>query len=126
MPKVNIPKSLIDPTYRYKRDMIEIIIQNTQGGITKLVNIENIAIQLGVELDELLKFLKKKTTTSMIQKNGIFLNKTETVENIEKYIEDFVVKEVLCPKCKNPEFSLEVTKKTVSKTCKACGHNRIS
>lgn len=125
MPKVNIPKSLIDPTFRYKRDIIEIIIQNTQGGITKLVNIENIATQLGTPLDDLLKFLKKKTTTSMIQKNGIFLKKTETVENIEKYIEEFITKEILCPQCNNPEFSLESTKKTTTKTCKACGHNRL-
>ena len=51
MPKLNIPRSVNDPTYRYKRDKIEIVIQNTNGGITKLLNIDKIALQLGCEVN---------------------------------------------------------------------------
>jgi translation initiation factor 2 beta subunit (eIF-2beta)/eIF-5 len=124
MPKVNIPNSATDPTYRYKRDKIEITIQNTNGGITKLLNIDKIAVQLGTKQDEILKFLKKKANTSIIEKNGPFLRKSETVENIENMLEDFIKKEILCPLCNNPEFTAEIVKKTCIKTCKACGHSR--
>lgn len=124
MPKVNIPSSVNDPTYRYKRDKIEIVIQNTNGGITKLLNIDKIAIQLGSTQDDILKFLKKKANTGIIEKNGPFLRKSETVDNLENILEEYILKEVLCSKCSNPEFSTENVKKTCIKTCKACGHSR--
>ena len=124
MPKVNIPASVRDPTYRYKRDKIEIVIQNTNGGITKLLNIDKIAQQLGTTQDDILKFLKKKCNTSIIEKNGPFLRKSETIDNIEKVLEEFILKEVLCPKCSNPEFTSEKVEKTEVKTCKACGDSR--
>jgi len=124
MPKLNIPRSVNDPTYRYKRDKIEIVIQNTNGGITKLLNIDKIALQLGCEVNEILKFLKKKANTGIIEKNGPFLRKSETVDNLENIIEDFISECILCPLCKNPEFTAEHLKKTCIKTCKACGHSR--
>lgn len=124
MPKVNIPRSNVDPTYRYKRDKMEIIIQNTNGGITKLLNIDKIAEQLGEDVLTILKFLKKKCNTNIIEKNGPFLRKTETVDNLENVLEEFISKEILCPKCSNPEFCIERTNKT--KTCKACGHSRTN
>ena len=126
MPKINIPSSINDPSYRYKRDKIEIVIQNTNGGITKLLNIDKIAEQLGCEIGDILKFLKKKANTSIIEKNGPFLRKTETIENIEDMLENFISSEILCPKCKNPEFTEEKVKKTCIKTCKACGHSRTN
>jgi translation initiation factor 5 len=124
MPKLNIPRSVHDPTYRYKRDKIEIVIQNTNGGITKLLNIDKIALQLGSTQEDILKFLKKKANTSIIEKNGPFLRKSETVENLEDMLEEYILKEILCPKCSNPEFTEEKIKKTSIKTCKACGYSR--
>lgn len=123
--QVNIPKSINDPSYRYKRDIIKIEIQNSNGGITKLSNIEIISNQLGCQVNDILKFLKKKINTSTIEKNGIFLKKIETQDNIEKIIEDFIKIEILCPKCNNPEFNVESGKKII-KICKACGHSRNS
>jgi translation initiation factor 2 beta subunit (eIF-2beta)/eIF-5 len=118
MVKVNIPKSNDDPTYRYKRDKIEIEIHNNNGGMTKLNNIEIISNQIGCELDEILKFIKKSINVNLIQKNGIFIRKIETQNNIEEKIEDYIQKEILCKKCKNPEFIKEKNKKI----CKACGN----
>ena len=126
MVKVNIPRSNIDPTYRYKRDKVEITIQNTNGGITKLLNIDKVATQLGCEISDILKFLKKKVNTSIIEKNGPFLRKTETVDNIENMLEEFISKEILCPKCNNPEFNIEKVDKTFVKICKACGNARTN
>ena len=124
MVKVNIPRSTTDPTYRYKRDKIEIVIQNTNGGITKLLNIDKISQQLGSTQEDILKFLKKKANTSIIEKNGPFLRKTETVDNLEDMLEEYISKEVLCGKCNNPEFTAEKVDKTFIKTCKACGYIR--
>jgi len=124
MVKVNIPRSTTDPTYRYKRDKVEITIQNTNGGITKLLNIDKISQQLGSTEEDILKFLKKKANTSIIEKNGPFLRKTETVENLEVMLEEYIVKEILCGNCNNPEFTAEKVDKTFIKTCKACGYTR--
>ena len=126
MPKVNIPSYVCDFSYRYKRDRIEITIQNTNGGMTKLLNIDKIALQLGSIQEELLKFLKKKANTSIIEKNGIFLRKIESVDNIEKIIEEFIIKYVLCQQCSNPEFIAEKVNNTEVKTCKACGYSRTN
>ena len=125
MVKVNIPKSINDPTYRYQRDTIKIEIYNNNGGMTKLDNIETVSTQLGCELDDILKFLKKSLNVNLIQKNGVFIRKVETQNNIEDKIEEYILKEILCNKCKNPEFILEKTKKDKKKTCKACGHTQI-
>jgi translation initiation factor 2 beta subunit (eIF-2beta)/eIF-5 len=124
MVRVNIPSSVLDPTHRYKRDKIEIVIQNTNGGITKLLNIDKIALQLKCEVSDMLKFLKKKANTSIIEKNGPFLRKSESVENIEKILEEYIEKEILCPTCNNPEFNAEKVEKTEVKTCLACGFSR--
>jgi translation initiation factor 5 len=126
MVKVNIPKSNPDPSFRYKRDQIEIQIHNNNGGITKLNNIDKIADQLGSPIDHIIKYIQKKSNTGIIKKDGIFLRKTDNVENIEKIIEEYILKEVLCPKCNNPEFNINVEKKTTIKTCKACGEKRES
>lgn len=123
MNKVNIPKSVNDPTYRYKRETIKVEVHNNNGGMTKLINIENISTQIGTELNDLLKFIKKYLNVNIIQKNGIFIRKVETSQNIENILEEYITKEVLCKKCKNPEFTLNKDKKNTTKTCKACGHS---
>ena len=98
MVKVNIPKSINDPTYRYQRDSIKIEIHNNNGGMTKLDNIEVISNQLGCDVDDILKFLKKSLNVILIQKNGVFIRKVETHNNIEDKIEEYIQKEILCVK----------------------------
>jgi translation initiation factor 5 len=126
MVKVNIPKCNPDPSFRYKRDVIEIVIHNNNGGITKLNNIDKISEQLGCQIDDIVKFIQKKSNTGIIKKDGIFLRKIDTVDNLEIIIEEYIKKEVLCPKCNNPEFNVDIQKKKTIKTCKACGHTRES
>jgi translation initiation factor 5 len=121
MVKINIPKSINDPTYRYQRDIIKVEVHNNNGGMTKLINIETIATQLGCELDDILKFFKKCLNVNIIKKEGIFIRKVETQQDIENILEEYIQKEVLCKKCKNPEFTLNKDKKKIIKTCKACG-----
>lgn len=119
MSKVNIPKSVNDPFYRYKRDQIKVQILNNNGGVTKLTNICEICNQLDVEIKSLLQFFKKKLNVSIIEKD-LIIKKIETVDNLEKILEEYIVLNVVCPKCSNPEFSLINEKKS----CKACGNIR--
>jgi translation initiation factor 5 len=119
--KVNIPKSKTDPTYRYKRDQIDITVQNIKGGITKINNLDVIAKQLCDETSFIIKFLKKKTNTSITDnEKGILINKVEKVDNLEEYLEEFIQKYILCPKCSNPEFTFDKS----TRICKACGISR--
>lgn len=116
--KVNIPKSITDPTYRYKRDQLDITVQNIKGGITKINNLDVITKQLGDDITFIIKFLKKKTNTSITNnEKGILINKVEKVEKLEEYLEEFIIKHILCHKCLNPEFTFDKT----TRICKACG-----
>ena len=119
--KINIPKSNSDPTYRYKRDQLEITVQNIKGGITKINNLETISSQLGDDISHIIKFLKKKTNTSITNNDkGILINKTEQVSKLEEYLEEYIKKNILCPNCSNPEFTID----KLTRICKACGFER--
>ena len=58
--KVNIPKTNLDSFFRYKRDEIEIKVLNSNGGNTELTNIKTISVQLGDDLELIIKYIKKK------------------------------------------------------------------
>ena len=118
--RVNIPKSSDDLFMRYKRDVIEINYFTKKGGITQLLNIEKIAKEIYTETPVLLAFIQKNRCTSkpMMNSNGIFLQGMFSVEVLEKIIEEFIEKIVICSVCQNPEYSIEEGKKY----CKACGN----
>jgi len=42
-------------------------------------------------------------------------------EYLEKLLDKFIIKYVLCSKCKYPELRMEVIKKDLLSTCNACG-----
>jgi translation initiation factor 2 beta subunit (eIF-2beta)/eIF-5 len=125
MSKVNIPKSNIDPCFRYKRDNVKIQILNNNGGVTKLVNIETIAKTLNVSVKDILNYFKKKLNVTVIEKE-LIIKKVETVNNLEEILEEYIKNNILCTKCANPEFTEESNKKTKIKICKACGFTRES
>ena len=125
MSKVNIPKSNIDPCFRYKRDEIKIQIVNNNGGVTKLLNIENIASILNISLKDILSYFKKKLNVTIIEKE-LIIKKVETVNKLEELLEEYIKNNVLCTQCNNPEFTEVMNKKTKTKVCKACGFSRES
>lgn len=123
MSKVNIPKSNNDPCFRYKRDEIKIQIQNNNGGVTKLLNIEAIASTLNSNVKDILSYFKKKLSVTIIEKDFI-IKKVETVNKLEEILEEYIKINILCPQCANPEFTEEINKKSKIKICKACGFSR--
>ena len=125
MSKVNIPKSNPDPFFRYKREEIKIQVLNNNGGVTKLLNIETIALSLNSSVKDILSYFKKKLNTTIMEKD-LIIKKVETVNKLEEILEEFIKLNILCPKCVNPEFTEQIDKKSKTKTCKACGFNRDS
>ena len=123
MSKVNIPKSNQDPFFRYKREEIKIQILNNNGGVTKLLNIEAIALTLNSSVKDILSYFKKKLNVTIMDKE-LIIKKVETVNRLEELLEEYIKLNILCPKCANPEFSEQNDKKTKIKTCKACGFSR--
>lgn len=113
--KVNIPKSVTDQFYRYKRDIIIIEYIHKNGVQTKLSNIDVIAKQLKVDIKDITSYFKKKLGVSLIQniriQGQIELKVLEN--NLEKYIEKYI----LCKNCRLPELN--------DMDCKACGYSNI-
>jgi translation initiation factor 2 beta subunit (eIF-2beta)/eIF-5 len=111
-PTVPIPASVTDPFYRYKRDSLHISIERKKGTQTRLENIDRIANQLNVPIKHLIKTLSKAIGSRI--SGGVIAGKIEAYV-LEKVLEDFIVREVLCTKCKLPELD-------ATHNCKACGH----
>ena len=59
MTLVNIPRSVDDMFYRYRRHTIQIGIVQKQGGMTQLKNVDIIAKEIYSNVDDILKFLQK-------------------------------------------------------------------
>jgi translation initiation factor 2 beta subunit (eIF-2beta)/eIF-5 len=112
---VCIPASIADPFYRYKRDRLHISVERKKGFQTRLENIDRIAHQLNVPAKHLIKTLSKAIGSRI--SGSVIAGKIE-VSVLEKVLEDFIAREVLCSKCKLPELD-------TTRTCKACGHATI-
>lgn len=113
MTLINIGGNSNDIYYRYKRDIISIVTINKQGGLTEITNMEKIQRQLQVPDEFVVKFYRniKKRGKSMVRP-GVIRGEI-SVRELEKILEKMIVKYVLCPKCKLPEWNREV--------CNACG-----
>jgi translation initiation factor 2 beta subunit (eIF-2beta)/eIF-5 len=121
MTTVNIPKSNLDPFFRYKREEIRIQILNNNGGVTKLLNIGTIASTLNSSVKSILNYFKKKLNVTVMEKDNI-IKKVETVSKLEEILESYILENILCKDCTNPEF----TEKNNKRICKACGLSRNS
>ena len=107
--KVNIPKTINDPFYRYQRDIIK--IENVKLGI-KIVNLDLICKQSYLDENTVLKYIKKKLGCN-VKNNIIYLNDVNIKQKLEDILEELILNN-LCFKCNNPEV--------VNKKCQACGN----
>jgi translation initiation factor 2 beta subunit (eIF-2beta)/eIF-5 len=106
-------KTLIDPSYRYKRD---IIVIDKSGQFSILKNIVSITKDLNIKLEDLIKYLQKKLSQTIIldKTTNIYKMKNINVTDIEKFLEQYIVENMVCTKCQLPEVK--------DKICKACGN----
>jgi translation initiation factor 5 len=120
--KFNIPKDNSDPFFRYKRHQIEIQHINKKNGLVVLDNFNVIAKELNRPVNDVIKYFRKKLGMSITISNSTFQIKSSggggiTVDVLEKILESYIEKFVLCKKCGNPETS------PLNFQCLACGNN---
>jgi translation initiation factor 5 len=113
MELVNIPKSVQDPFYRYKRHLPILDYSSKFGGLTTFKNVEQICSEIYTLPEDIIKYMKRgfgmsfKSTSPLSMKGGY------TPEQVDEIIEKFIRQYVICKTCKNPE--------TGDGVCKACG-----
>jgi translation initiation factor 2 beta subunit (eIF-2beta)/eIF-5 len=103
-----------DPFYRYKRDTIQTFYDNANGITTHLVNIEIIAKQIKAPVESLCKYLQKNMGLNKFN-NGKVQGRL-LPDQVEKSIDKFIEKYLICVKCKVPEWDYN------DKRCKGCGY----
>jgi translation initiation factor 2 beta subunit (eIF-2beta)/eIF-5 len=109
---LNIPQSMIDPFYRYRREKLRL---EPRGKKTHLLNLPKIAQQLNRTPEELISLFKKSTGSTMYPKNNqIVINGNFTVDQLETILESYIEDHVVCSTCGNPET-------TSAGRCLACG-----
>ena len=128
----NVDPTVNDIFYRYKRDQIDIVNSNKNNGTSTLTNLDLISKQLCAKITSrenrttisntithaILKRIKRKLGVSITTQNDQFvINGNILSESIEEIINDFVVKYILCPKCRLPEWG--------EGCCSACGFTNI-
>lgn len=115
MSKININRS-DDPFYRYKMQSIMTVYER---GHTVLINIMNISHDLNRPMEDILRFLKSKLSTSIIDKNDkIKIKGIVEKDKLQELIFDYIKIYVLCKECNNPETIITNNKLR----CGACGN----
>jgi Domain found in IF2B/IF5 len=84
---IPIPSSITDPFYRYRRNKLEIVVKNKNGGQTLLENIDQIASQLHVSTSELIKAIAKGTGCGM---NKNVISGIIDIDKLEIILEKFI------------------------------------
>ena len=112
-----------DAFYRYKMPKLITKIEGKGNGIkTKLVNITEIAKAIGRSPEHLVKFITYELATSSKKTDEYILNGSHSEASIKEKLYKFIEKYIQCFNCKNPETTIEKTKKnTIVLMCKACG-----
>lgn len=120
---VSIPKSK-DGEDRYMRDIIITSKINRFGGITRTENLRKIIEQTNIPRKMIISYFKSKLGCRIEEsKDEILIFKDLEEDRLEDILEEFIEKNVICPRCKNPEFEIETGKKKDKWKCKACGDN---
>ncbi len=116
--KVNIPKDIDDPFYRYTR----IVLTPTYTGTKTIISKDHfakLASQLYRTSEELISYLKKNLARSITSdKQSWIISGMVFADDLDESIEDYIHEHVLCKKCNLPETRLENKKLK----CSACGY----
>ena len=122
--RINIPRDINDPHYRYTREPLKTVVAGSGNGIhTRIINLESIGRDLKREPIHLLKFFSIEVAT-MIRATKIkdfIINGKFASDRLEKALDIFIDKYVLCGTCKNPETHYKLKGKNIHLECISCG-----
>ena len=124
--ELNIPSTVKDPHYRYKMPKIQIATQGSGNGIkTNWINLPEVSNALKVPLLYPIKFIARELGSNTETKsNSYLINGSHDAEQMQKLLDKFIKKYVLCPKCHLPEIHGKVRvgkKNEIKSTCRSCG-----
>ena len=128
MSKINIrgiKDNSNDSSYRYKMERMNLKIE---GKKTVIANLSKVAGDIGRNEKTLLNYFGKSfgcTTTYEVKTGKAIVSKVVSLSDLEPKLFSYIETYVLCDTCKNPETSLEESKKGLSKLCKACGKSNF-
>jgi translation initiation factor 5 len=115
-------KLSIDPTHRndmFERYVMDIpILKSTckNGGTIIWTNIQTVIRQLQCSEKDILSWFKKQLGTSIKSTNeGWKISTNVQSDKLLSFLDAFIIKYVLCKRCRNPESDS-------NNRCKACGH----
>lgn len=116
---INIPKTVNDPFYRYRRPIIE--IEKQKNG-SKVKNLNALAKSMYLEDSTIIRFLQKKLGCQ--SKEDILLKKDVNVDKLDNLFEELVLL-LICIECNNPEMQVCKENQDTSIKCLACGNSRV-
>jgi len=118
-----------DAFYRYKRPELKTKVEKpgTNGVKTVIENISAIAKALKVPPEYPTQFLGYKLCTQATYEDSAdrtctIVKGKHTEQELDKALDEFIQKFVLCPTCKLPETRISVKKGQVRIKCASCGH----
>ncbi|TPX62406.1 hypothetical protein PhCBS80983_g00431 [Powellomyces hirtus] len=128
MSAINIRRDVSDKFYRYKMPKLISKIEGKGNGIkTAIPNMSDIAKALSRPTAYPTKYFgcELGAQVKCDEKNDRYIvNGAHDAEKLQKALDGFIDKFVLCPSCKNPETDLIITKdEYIYRDCKACGAN---
>lgn len=110
-----------DSCYRYKMEPLRTTITNAKGGTTIVENAKQVAHDIYRELPDLKSWFAKSLSTRVSVDNGrIIISGRYTEQQLQKSLQIYISKNVLCHKCGNPETP---TVKKRTRKCQACGYS---
>ncbi|PGH29667.1 translation initiation factor 5 [[Emmonsia] crescens] len=125
MATINIRRDNPDPFYRYKMERLQAKIEGKGNGIkTVVVNLNSVAQSLSRPPAYLIKYFGFELGAQANAKptdDRWIINGAHDASKLQDYLDGFILKFVLCKKCKNPETEVVVKEPRIILDCKACG-----
>lgn len=114
----SLPKKSLSQT-RFKMPQVESFVQ---GNKTVIKNFSKIMKSIHRDEKHALKFITKESgTASLIDKETLVLNGKFWPEEVQKTIEAYIEKYVLCNECKRPDTKITEQQGVKLLKCEACG-----
>jgi translation initiation factor 2 beta subunit (eIF-2beta)/eIF-5 len=109
---------IVDPFYRYKMRKLDVVQQRNNVAVR---NIPDVAADLAVEPEILIKFFKRDFSSSFTYKEGILVgSKTLTYNDFADSLTTFIENFVLCPVCRLPETKFVRDGANLCLKCNCC------